>query len=330
MTAKRRREVLNQTSSTRTANVVRRIVLFVVAGAALYLIAALWIGRAGVGHALGQLGAWPLLACALVASISYGVRFARWHMVLRQTGSYIAALPNLAVYLSGLALTATPGKVGETFRSVQLIEHGVPVTRSLGAFLTDRSSDVLGVCLLGVIAAWFGDAGWSQVGWAFCVLLAASMLGRRILLGAPVQRAGLKWSQRLGRRPGLVATQAVLQWAKLWTPTNVLAFTFLAVCAYGIQALVFAWICQRLEMSITPALAVQIFVNATLLGAASLLPGGLGAMEMALVLQLKAKGVPDASALAAAIGVRLVTLWCGIAIGVAAMGSAVRSRFPST
>ena len=62
---------------------------------------------------------------------------------------------------------------------------------------------------------------------------------------------------------------------------------------------------------------VLIFVQATLFGAASIIPGGLGATEAALVFQLVERGVSDGIAMSLAISIRLVTLWVGMLIGAA-------------
>lgn len=86
--------------------------------------------------------------------------------------------------------------------------------------------------------------------------------------------------------------------------------------AYGTQAMVFAWFCHILNTGISIADCVLIFVQATLFGAASMIPGGLGAMEAALVFQLVERGVSDVSAMSLAISIRLVTLWFGVLTGV--------------
>jgi uncharacterized protein (TIRG00374 family) len=100
-------------------------------------------------------------------------------------------------------------------------------------------------------------------------------------------------------------------------------FSAVASVAYGLQALVFAGLCHALGMTLPLFRAVEIFVSATLLGAASGLPGGLGAMEAALVVQLMNQGASSAVAVTAAIATRLVTLWFGVLIGLGSLLSVV-------
>ncbi len=78
----------------------------------------------------------------------------------------------------------------------------------------------------------------------------------------------------------------------------------------------FAWFGHILNTGISIADCVLIFVQATLFGAASMIPGGLGAMEASLVLQLLERGVSDVSAMSLAISIRWVTLWFGVLTGV--------------
>ena len=226
-------------------------------------------------------------------------------------------IAHLGIYLSGLALTATPGKSGETFRSALLVEHGVKVSHSLAAFLVDRGSDVLGMVLLGALAAMAVGQDFSWV-WmlSFAVILLGSCVFAQLLL-RPLASAG--WS-RLGRSVTwlpIKGGQATLEaWAKVWKPQRVLVFAAVAMVAYGTQALVFFWFCHVLETGIPITDCVLIFVQATLFGAASMIPGGLGATEAALVFQLVERGVSDGSAMSLAISIRLVTLWFGMLIGV--------------
>jgi len=60
---------------------------------------------------------------------------------------------------------------------------------------------------------------------------------------------------------------------------------------------------------------------AMLLGAATMAPGGLGATEVALVYQLSEAGMPMPEAVAAAVMLRLSTLWFAMLLGVAALMS---------
>lgn len=102
-------------------------------------------------------------------------------------------------------------------------------------------------------------------------------------------------------------------------------FSAVAMLAYGSQALVFAWFCHVAGLGLPVMDGVLIFVQATLFGAASILTGGLGAMEAAPVFQLIERGAGEGVAVSLALAIRLVTLWLGMTIGgVALLRSANR------
>ncbi|MBC7489469.1 MAG: flippase-like domain-containing protein [Glaciimonas sp.] len=306
---------------------IRWFVMFIIGGCVLYLSGMVWSGWALVIHAFTELGAIALLAGAFIASLTYLVRFGRWHLALYWLGSKVPWLANLKIYLAGMAFTTSPGKLGETFRSVLLAPLGVPAARSLGAFLADRLSDVLGVCFLGAVVGWWHTGLPNSAALALLVIACGSFAFRFVVLRPPLWERWTALLPRYAQRPGKLATDALQQWARLWHPLTVVLFSYAAAIAYGIQAGVFAWFCRQLGMGLSNAVAIEIFVNATLLGAASLVPGGLGAMEAALVVQLAEHGIETGVAVSVAMATRLVTLWTGILIGICSLLT-VTSRQP--
>jgi uncharacterized membrane protein YbhN (UPF0104 family) len=299
---------------------VRAIAWFVGAGVFCYLAAIFWFGWQETIAALAALGWRSLLIGAALASTAYLWRFGRWEYSLRCLEYALPRARHLGIYLSGLALTATPGKIGETFRSALLLQQGVRVPHSLAAFLVDRSSDVLGVCLLGAVAAWLVG---HPLTWAWALVFAVLSLGSCVLaylLSHPSSGALRKWQLlHLHWLPVKGGQEMLESWARVWQLQRVLAFSIVAMVAYGSQALVFAWFCHVMGLGFPVAACMLIFVQATLFGAASMMPGGLGAMEAALVFQLAERGVGEGVAVSLAIAIRLVTLWLGMAIGGVSM-----------
>ena len=119
----------------------------------------------------------------------------------------------------------------------------------------------------------------------------------------------LRWLPVSGGRATLEA------WATVWRLVRVIVYSTMAMLSYGTQSLVFAWFCQVAGTGLAVADCILIFVQATLFGAATMLPGGLGAMEAALIFQLLDRGVGNGVATSLAIAIRLVTLWLGMSLG---------------
>jgi uncharacterized protein (TIRG00374 family) len=305
---------------------IRALVLFVGIGAALYLSAVVASGAGESRAAMARFG-WPIvIGGTAMASVAYLVRFARWHWIIRRLGARVSPLFNLRVYLAGLALTSSPAKVGETLRSALLLARGVPLSGSLGAFLADRGADVIGMAALGALAAAVAGQR-ATVLEAICVAL----FSLSVAVAWAVRRG---WLARLPRLFGAstsrlqafvaAALRPAASWAAVWSVRSCVAFSACAVIAYGLQALVFAAYVQALGADLDAARGVMIFATAMLLGAASMIPGGLGATEAALVYQLSQVGVPLADAVAAAIAIRLSTLWFAMLLGILCLLSFVR------
>ena len=294
---------------------IRSLLILIFLGVGIYLGAAVWFGWRQIAQAFSHIGVTALLVGGLVASLAYLLRFVRWHYVLSNFGYQIPVFANLRFYLAGLSLTASPGKLGETVRTVLLMPYGVKAQKSLAAFLIDRLSDVLGICLLGVIA---GLVSGKPV-WLLSIFFVAIFVGSFVFRYALTSNHGdlfCEWFLKKMYKLPLKDVPAILQnWAQLWSITRVIGFTAIAMLAYGLQALVFSWFCGLSGISLSMSETVLIFIQATLFGAASLIPGGLGAMEAALVVQLVSNGVEQGLAVSVAIATRLVTFWLGMLLG---------------
>jgi len=281
---------------------------------AAYGIAVAFSGADKVGAALAEIG-WPAFAagCA-VTVLSLCARWARWQLLLHLQGYRLGAWLQLRVYLGGLALSSTPGKLGETSRSLLLHPHGVAFRHSLAAFGADRASDVVAVAGLGAAAGWL--AGQRQ--WPLEIVAAASLAGSLLLATGLRSARGQAWLARRGPRLQSVASP-LSAWAALWRPGRLAVFLGLAAVAYGLQGLMFSAFVMQVHEGLGVAACMAVFVNATLIGAASMVPGGLGTMDAALVLQLTSAGVSTEDALAAAIATRVSTLWFAWLLGIAAL-----------
>jgi len=295
------------------------ILLFVGLGGGAYLVVAIWAGWQDVTAALSSLGL-GLAAVGLGAStLNYLLRFSRWLVICRSLKISVPWRWNLRVYLAGLALTASPGKVGETVRSAFLFRYGVPVATSLAAFFVDRLADVVGVLLLTALTASTG------IHWAYGALALAALAAGFIVARFGIALSG--WFLRLS--PGRPRLQKVFNWIRTasvhvgeaWRTRRIPLFVAIAMVAYGLQGAIFARYVTSLWPAIDPITAFHFFLVSTLAGAASTLPGGLGAMEASLIALLVHEGMPLALATSATIGIRLVTLWFGIFIGVCFLGS---------
>lgn len=309
----------------------RRLSLWLLAAVLAYLALTWLFGGAETMDAARRIGSGWILVGLLLTTMNFAVRALRWHFLLRAMGARVPPAVDGAVYLAGIGLSATPGKVGETVRSALLVRYGVPVGTSLAAFLADRLSDLHAVLLIALLPlAW--AAGWSDPGVLRWALVLGLVTAAPLALAAAVR--GPWWPRLLEAASRLKLLHRLSDWLRtgardftgLWRPRVATLSIAASLLAYGLQAAIFAGMVEQVAPHVANSTAFWIFAAATLAGAASFIPGGVGAMELALVLLLRQQGVEGASALAAALCLRAVTFWFGLLLGALGLSAAARMQ----
>ena len=140
---------------------LRRTAVGVALGILLYVAATLWLGVDELSDTLAEF-AWPMLAAALgLSSLNYLLRFWKWELCLgwldvRGSGPDdapdLTRSRSLQIYLAGLSMSVTPGKVGEVLRSLLLkASDGVSFARTAPIVVADRMTDLIALVILSLI-----------------------------------------------------------------------------------------------------------------------------------------------------------------------------------
>lgn len=255
---------------------------------------------------------------AAISTCSFLLRFVRWRWLLSRRGFVTPWFAGCLAYFAGFALTALPGKLGELVRVRYFSLLGVPAMSVVACFVFERVIDLGVVLLLASMIASAAPGFW--VGAAFAVML--------ILLVVLLMNLRRTWSRlaavlsihgesRIGcfvEGFGLVFSDTKSYFNLIEAPVAFL----LGLMAFGLQALGFMYISSGLGFAPGPRVSTAIFPLATLIGAASMVPGGIGTTEGAIVVTMGYFGASVETALVAAIAMRLGTLWYAIAIGLTA------------
>lgn len=266
----------------------------------------------------------PLLWAALPAMLSlsmlsYLIRFARWQWLLHRLGHQPPRLRSLLAYLAGFAFTATPGKVGELVRIRYLQPMSVPPSRTLSAFVFERAFDLLAVLALAMLylqnPRLLAFVSAFVAAFIIAIMLVAT---RPRLLTQLITRLHALRMRRLARllrtlRDGLHGCR---QLATLPVCTAALLSGLLAWLA---TALAFSHLLGQLDIQIPLLSSLAMYPVAMLAGAASMIPGGVGSTEATLVALLMTDGTMLETAMLAAVGIRLASLWFSILLGLGAV-----------
>jgi HAD superfamily hydrolase (TIGR01490 family) len=295
----------------------RGLLYSIVGGAGLYLGLTLWSGADQIFRGLRAVSPLTLGGLLLLVLAGYLVRFGRWHWYLRHLGETVPWQDNLKAFLASFALTATPGKAGESVKAYFLKRSSnVDPARSLAGLFAERFTDVFSVVLV------------------ICVGLFSLPQGRWIVLGiGSVQIAGIALLQRpRWVRRGVLLPLARWPKARQWVRpvdnmlTDTSALLRPRVLLGGILLGGLPWIGEGIAMyvlfdalgaeAIALHEAILIHAAATLFGAVTFLPGGLGGHEAASVSLSLLYGATQAQAVVATVLIRLLTLWFAVIIGL--------------
>lgn len=297
-----------------------RILAGLVFGALVYAALAFAADYDRLRVALSGLSWYVIPAVLGLSSLNYLIRFEKWHYFLGQLGFRVPRRGSLLVFLSGLVMSITPGKMGEVLKSFLLKRlHGAPVSATAPAVLVERLTDLVALLLLAALGGYALTGATAALGiGAGMVAAIVSILSIEPLSDWLIRR--LTTFKRIA--PGARKLDQSLKAARiLMKPKTLLLSSLLSVPAWFCECLGFWLIVAGMGYGVLGVGKLTgIYALAAVIGAVSMLPGGLGATELTLTGLLSASGLPRSEAVAATLVVRAATLWYAVAIGALFLG----------
>ena len=301
----------------------------VVVGLLAIAVLALVVAWGDAPAVLGALSRFPpllVVPVVLLTTWNYVLRWLRWNYYLRVLGvGGIDRASSALVFLSGFAMGLTPGKSGELTKSYWLREiagtERAPLARTAPIVFAERLVDGIAMLLLatsGLITFRFGGAALLVV-----AALAAAAVG--VIQARPLVHWVLRAIEarpRARRAAEVIETaydsaRELLTWPRLVLAVGVGMLSWGGECVALYVILLGLGAPPSLELVNQSTFALAA---GSLVGSASLLPGGIGAAEgtVAAVLDLVARQPRDVAA-AATLLIRVCTLWFGVALGAASL-----------
>ncbi len=290
-----------------------KIWLIILLAAAVYLAMAI---HADTGKLLPVLWSfhWSLLILILaLTTLAYLIRFIKWNMILQRAGVSLDLSDNLFVFFSGLSMVITPAKIGEVWKGWLIKDlTGTPLSRTVPAVIVDRITDVFGLIILSFTGVLYLKEGIYTLSVLF-ILFSASILALRS------QRLSTAVISFMGQKAGRYAddAEAVHQtFKRTMDPGALIVMSLVSASGWFFEGLALYAVVRGVGQHLDLILSTFVFSFASLAGAASMLPGGLGVAEATITGMLQAFGLPQSTSVGVAMIVRLGTLWYGAALGL--------------
>jgi len=313
------------------SRLLRRTLYTLVVAALVYAAAMIWFDARSIADELRGYPWWRFVAALALSSVNYLLRFWKWELALgwlgvRQEAPGLTRGRSLLVYLAGLSMSISPGKLGEVLRSGLLkATDGVAFSRTAPIVVADRLTDLVALVLLSLL----GISQQRQFLPVVIVTVALVVLGV-FVLGTP--RLLHPLLRRMSGLPGLrgIAARAELlvdSAAVVLRLRPIVILGAISVVGWGLECIGYWLILGGFPGVVaSPVLCAFLWSIGTLVGALSFLPGGLVAAEgsLALATLRLASGATQSIALSATLLGRIATLWYGELVGAIALAMLLR------
>jgi len=298
---------------------VRAVVVGLVLAVVVYTALVAVSDLQGLASALGRFQPEYGLGAIGLVIVAYVLRALRWQAYLGRGGSRVDFATSWWTFLAGFALGVTPGKLGELVKTYYVWRRAAtPYATSFAAALAERAMDVAAVVALFCVGLMLDPVVDPRLGY---VLLAIAIVAMLVLRSRFVARPVLRSTSRLpfvGRfvaRLGAVHDRLV----PMLSGAALAYGPILSLGAWGAETLAVWTLARGLGLDLAWAPVAVAFTAASLGGALTFLPGGLGATEGGMVAILRLEGVDPASAGALTLLARAATLWFSLLVGLLAI-----------
>ncbi|RPI74060.1 MAG: UPF0104 family protein [Ignavibacteriales bacterium] len=259
---------------------------------------------------------WVFLPLILFLTLlNYFARFLKWHYYLSLLKVQSKLSDSILIFCSGFVMSITPGKMGELLKSYLVKEvTNTPVSTTAPIILLERLTDFISLIVIAITGAYFFEFGREiSVGVGIIFLIIIIVLGKR-KLAIPV----INFFERFKILHKYMESfhNAYDSSYKMLRIKPFILMLLLSTVAWSFECLGYHIILSNFGVEFGLFRASFSYAFATIVGAVTMLPGGLGVTEGSLTFLVIQEGFSKEVAVASTFVVRVVTLWFAVLIGV--------------
>lgn len=244
----------------------------------------------------------------VLAFTNYLLRAFKWHFFFKVLRLDISFKENLWVFLSGLLMAVTPGKVGEVWKSWLIRDlRGYDLQRTVPIVFMDRITDVVAMLTLASLGVFVFRV--SILSFSLVVAILLSML--MVLRSETIMLKIFGISERFEN-----ITEAYLSSLDLLRLRPFILTVLISLVAWFMECLAFYLTFRGLSVEAGLFESTFIYAISSIAGALTMLPGGLGVTEVSLTgLSSHLMMLNESTTVAATLIIRTVTLWFAVGAG---------------
>jgi len=254
----------------------------------------------------------------ILAPLNYCFRYIKWNYYLKKVDIQINNKDNILIFASALAMTVTPGKIGELLKSYLLKEkNSIPISQTAPLIMTERLTDGISMIILASFGVLIYDYG---KGILFSVIIFMII----IICLAQSPKIISKLINFLGKIKILKKHSESFKifYQNTYTLFKIKTLLFaiiIGIISWSFEGLIIFLTLKAMDTKISLLASIFIVSFSSIVGAISMLPGGLLAAEGSIFGLLLLMKIPKDIATVTTIITRFSTLWLGVLIGIIAL-----------
>jgi len=296
----------------------KKVIVSIVIAGVFYLAFIIYADFSNVVDAFKKFNLLLIPILLILSFLNYFARFLKWDYYLSIVKVKMKKVDSLSTFMSGLIMSVTPAKLGEVLKSVLVKEiTGEPISKTAPIILAERITDFLSLLLIAIVGAFVFDYGGNLtiIIAAFFILIIFIISNKKIAL--PI----INFSERIPLLKKYIhnihsAYESSYQLLKI---KPLFLMTLLSLVSWGFECLGYYIILLNFKVDFGILWASFSYSFSTIVGAISMLPGGLGLTEGSLTFLLVQKKVPVDISVATTFIIRVVTLWFAVLVGIVSL-----------
>ncbi|HAB51999.1 MAG: hypothetical protein A2315_11540 [Ignavibacteria bacterium RIFOXYB2_FULL_35_12] len=303
----------------------KRILISLVVAGALYLALTIYADLNNLSKVLSKFSLWLFPLVLILSLLNYISRFLKWDYYLLILKVNIKRIDSFSIFMSGLIMSVTPGKMGEILKAYLVKQiSGTPISRTAPIIFAERITDFISLVIIALVGAYVYDYGRNIVLGVgiFFLLVVLIISNKNIALPIINQFEKIKFLKKY-----LLNIHAAYESSYLLLrPLPLFYMTMLSFVSWSFECLGYHLILANFDVDLSYLWASFSYAFATIVGAISMLPGGLGLTEGSLTYMLIQKSYSKEVAVASTFIIRAVTLWFAVLVGIISV-SLYQKRF---
>ena len=254
----------------------------------------------------------------LLSLLNYFARFYKWDYYLSILKIDLSKKDSLLIFMSGLLMSVTPGKIGELLKAYLVkTVNKTPASITAPIIFAERATDFLSLTILALFGAYIYDYGRNAALIITIIILIGIFIltNRKVFDSLMIVLSKIKFvHKRIESIEQLYhSTYTLLKIKPLLIAVGI------SVLSWGFECFGYYLVINNFVNTIGVSWSFFSYSFSTIVGAVSMLPGGLGVTEGSFLLMLTSKGLSASDAAATTFITRVVTLWFAVLVGIVAV-----------